>query len=51
VALNLYNKVGFEAILNERDLTRRTLNRTARLYMRKAAVAAPSILQTETKQE
>jgi len=50
-ALNLYSKVGFEVILDERDLIARPLNRTARLYMRKAAVAAPSILQTETKQE
>ena len=50
-ALNLYSKVGFEVILDERDLIARPLNRTARLYMRKAAVAAASIPQTETKQE
>jgi len=34
-ALNLYEKVGFEVILDERDLISRPLNRTARLYMRK----------------
>lgn len=42
-ALNLYAKVGFEVILDERDLISRSITRTARLYMRKAASISPSL--------